>query len=133
MEENTDESSQSIKDDGRPLKKPHAVGEDDGLPLKKKPHAVGEDDGLPLKKPHAVGEDDGLPLKKPHAVGEDDGLPLKKPHAVGEDDGRPQGATPPHRPSPVPTMYEHDDHRCIVGTGAVRRGVGPLAGVRPLL
>ncbi|MHB8600407.1 MAG: hypothetical protein ACYDER_26815, partial [Ktedonobacteraceae bacterium] len=36
--------------------------------------------------------------------------------------GRPQGATRPMRPTPVPTMSEQHRHRHIVGTGAVRMG-----------
>src|SRR5579863_3621719 len=39
-----------------------------------------------------------------------------------EKDGRPQGATRPIHPTPVPTMYEQNWHRYIVGTGAVRMG-----------
>ncbi|MHB8600424.1 MAG: hypothetical protein ACYDER_26905, partial [Ktedonobacteraceae bacterium] len=38
------------------------------------------------------------------------------------EDGRPQGATRPMRPTPVPTMSEQHRHRHIVGTGAVRMG-----------
>jgi hypothetical protein len=38
------------------------------------------------------------------------------------DDGRPQGATQPNHPTPVPTMYDENQHRNIVGTGAVRLG-----------
>jgi serine/threonine protein phosphatase PrpC len=42
----------------------------------------------------------------------------KKHGRFVEEDGRPQGATPPHNPTPVPTIYGQDEHRSIVGTGA---------------
>jgi hypothetical protein len=41
-----------------------------------------------------------------------------------------KGPPQPIHPTPVPTMYDENLHRDIVGTGAVRLGWGPLAGVR---
>ncbi len=50
----------------------------------------------------------------------------KKHARFMEEDGRPQGAPPLHSTSPVPTIYEQNQPRHIVGTGAVWMwGVAP--------
>ncbi|MHB8596886.1 MAG: mycofactocin biosynthesis glycosyltransferase MftF [Ktedonobacteraceae bacterium] len=55
---------------------------------------------------------------------EEDGRP---PSSMSNgEDGRSQGAPPHHPTSPVPTMYERERHRHIVGTGVGwARGVAP--------
>ncbi len=55
---------------------------------------------------------------------EEDGRP---PSSMSNwEDGHPQGAPPYHPTSPVPTMYERERHRYIVGTGVGwARGVAP--------